>query len=398
MRNSGRKAWFGTMSVLLKGYFTFLFLLLFIQNVSAQTDSLKFNINSGKPWQKNKSTSNIDLQNPITSEWKYNSKTNRYEEFKTMGGMSFPTGKSLSLADYFKETTRANRLDYYREKSQNASYNNGSAGKGSINDYIKTELTNPTISKIFGEGGVDFQLNGSAMIKLGGNVNVNRNPSFSKRQQRYFVPVFDQQLQISANGMVGQNVKLGINYDTEAAFEFDNQTNLGWKGKPDGILKDVQVGNVRLNLPTQLIKPANNLFGFSTTMQFGKTTVKTVFSQNKGQSTETVLQGGQQLNEFKITSDNYDQNRHFFLSQYFHNNYNKSLENLPIVASGVIINRVEVWVTNRSANIETPRDIVVFHDMGESKPYRTNLGGNIDPAPDNSSNALYAQIANDNLR
>ncbi|MBM3399872.1 MAG: hypothetical protein FJY15_04830, partial [Bacteroidetes bacterium] len=302
MKNSGRKAWFRTKSVLLKGIVSFLILLLLNHHVSAQTDSsLKYSINSGKPWQKSKSTSNVDLQNPITSEWKYNPKTNRYEEFKTIGGMSYPTGKTMSVADYFKETTRANRMDYYREKSQNASFNAESAGKGSINDYIKTELTNPTISKIFGEGGVDFQLNGSAMIKLGGNVNVNRNPSFSKRQQRYFVPVFDQQLQISANGSIGQNVKLGINYDTEAAFEFDNQTNLGWKGKPDGILKDVQVGNVSLNLPTQLIKPANNLFGFSTTTQFGKTTVKTVFSQNKGQSTETVLQGGQQLNEFRIT-------------------------------------------------------------------------------------------------
>jgi cell surface protein SprA len=377
-----------------------LLLVLMVSHVAgAQTDtaSLKYSIAPAKAWQKNKSTGNVDLQNPINSEWKYNPKSNRYEEFTTIGGLSYPTGKSLSVSEYFKETTRSNRIDYYREKSQNASYNTGSAGKGSINDYIKTELTNPTISKIFGEGGVDFQLNGSAMIKLGGNVNVNRNPSFSKRQQRYFVPVFDQQLQISANGSVGQNVKLGINYDTEAAFEFDNQTNLGWKGKPDGILKDIQVGNVSLNLPTQLIKPANNLFGFSTTMQFGKTTVKSVFSQNKGQSTETVLQGGQQLNEFKITSDNYDQNRHFFLAQYFHETYNQSLQSLPIVASGVIINRVEVWVTNRSANIETPRDILVFHDLGESKPYRTSLGGNIDPLPDNVSNNLYGQVSGDAL-
>lgn len=398
MKDSGRKAWVKANCTFLAKSLTLVVLVFCVSGIVAQTDtSLKYSIKSGSAWQKNKSTSNVDLQNPIGSEWKYNPKTNRYEEFKAIGGMSYPTGKSLTVGEYFKETTRSNRLDYYREKSQNASYNTGNTGKGSINDYIKSELSNPTISKIFGEGGVDFQLNGSAMIKLGGNVNVNRNPSFSKRQQRYFVPVFDQQLQISANGSIGQNVKLGINYDTEAAFEFDNQTNLGWKGKPDGILKDVQVGNVSLNLPTQLIKPANNLFGFSTTMQFGKTTVKTVFSQNKGQSTETVLQGGQQLNEFKITADNYDQNRHFFLAQYFRENYNKSLENLPIVASGVIINRVEVWVTNRSANIETPRDIVVFHDLGESTPYRNSLGGSLDPAPDNGSNTIYTQIASDNL-
>lgn len=155
------------------------------------------------------------------------------------------------------------------------------------------------------------------------------------------------------------------------------------------------MGNVNLNLPTQLIKPANNLFGFSNTMQFGKTTIKTVFSQNKGQSTETVLKGGAQMNEFKITADNYDQNKHYFLSQFFRESYNKSLENLPIIASGVIVNRVEVWVTNKNANVETPRDILAFQDLGEAKPFRPALGSSSDPASDNAANNLYATITGD---
>lgn len=377
-----------------------LYLLIAPGSARAQGDAgdssrLKYKIAPPKSWEKQKPVNNIDLQNPIASEWKYNPKTNRYDEYRTVGGMTYPTGNSKTVTEYFRDNTKTSREDYLRDKAQNANYNVGSQGKGSINDYIKSELSNPTINKVFGEGGVDFQLNGSAMVRLGGNINVNRNPSFSKRQQRYFVPVFDQQLQISANGSIGQYVKLGINYDTEAAFEFDNRTNLGWQGKPDGILRDVQVGNVSLNLPTQLIKPANNLFGFSTTMQFGKTTVKSVFSQNKGQSTETVLQGGAQLNEFRITGDNYDQNRHFFLGQFFRDNYNTALENLPIVASGVIVNRVEVWVTNRNANVETPRDILVFQDLGEAKPYRTGLGGSLDPAEDNNANNLYGIIQND---
>ena len=337
-------------------------------------------------------SSKIDIPNPIKTEWKYNPKENRYEGFRQIGSLSYPTGEILTVNEYFKKIAQTADQQYFREKSKS---NTTVSSTGGITDLIKGELNNPAISKIFGEGGVDFQLSGSAMIKLGGNFNERRDPSISKRQQKYFVPVFDQQLQISANGNVGEFVKLGINYDTEAAFDIDNQTNLGWKGKPDGILKDVQVGNVSLNLPTQLIKPANSLFGFSNTMQFGKTTVKTVFSQNKGQSTETVLKGGAQMNEFKITADNYDQNKHFFLAQFFRENYNKSLENLPIISSGVIINRVEVWVTNRNANLETPRDIMAFQDLGESKPYRTTLGSSTDPAADNNGNVLYSKIASD---
>lgn len=100
------------------------------------------------------------------------------------------------------------------------------------------------------------------------------------------------------------------------------------------------------------------------------------------------------MNEFKMTADNYDQNRHFFLSQFFKNQYDQSLENLPIVASGVIINRVEVWITNRNANVETPRDILCFQDLGESKPYRSSLGGSPNPASDNTSNGLFSSIQN----
>ena len=365
------------------------FLVGFSQHISAQSDtnSLRYKINK-----QNSPGSKIDLENPIKTEWRYNARENRYEGFRNLGSLSYPTGESMSVTEYFQKQAKTDQETYFRNKSQSA-YALGS-NKG-VSDLIKAELNNPTVSKIFGEGGVDFQLNGSAMVKLGGSINVNRNPNFSKRQQRYFVPVFDQQMQISANGSVGEFVKLGINYDTEAAFEFDNQTNLGWKGKPDGILKDVQVGNVNLNLPTQLIKPANSLFGFSNTMQFGKTTIKTVFSQNKGQSTETVLKGGAQMNEFKITADNYDQNKHFFLSQFFRENYNKSLENLPIVASGVIINRVEVWVTNKNANVETPRDILAFQDLGEANPYRSALGSSPLPQSSNDANSLYAKITAD---
>lgn len=356
----------------------------------AQTDtnSLRYKIA-----QSSASGSKIDLENPIKTEWRYNARENRYEGYRNLGSLSYPTGETMSVTEYFQKQGKLDREKYFRDKSQSA-YALGPNSRG-VNDLIKAELSNPTVSKIFGEGGVDFQLNGSALIKLGGSINENRNPNFSKRQQKYFVPVFDQQMQISANGSVGEFVKLGINYDTEAAFEFDNQTNLGWKGKPDGILKDVQAGNVNLNLPTQLIKPANSLFGFSNTMQFGKTTIKTVFSQNKGQSTETVLKGGAQMNEFKITADNYDQNKHFFLSQFFRDNYNRSLENLPIVASGVIINRVEVWVTNRNANVETPRDILAFQDLGEAKPYRAALGGSSNLQASNDANTLYAKMIND---
>lgn len=373
-------------------------MLFFCFSISfAQTDTSqnRYKLNNGA----GQGGSNIDLKNPVGTEWKYNAKTNMYEEYRTLDGMNYPTGNKLTLQQYYDKVSKDDKTQYYKEKGQSSSYNTGNKTRGDIKDYLNNKLENPYVSKIFGEGGVDFQLSGSAMLKIGGNFNVNRNPNFSKRQQKYFVPMFDQQIQISANGKVGQYVKLGINYDTESQFEFDNQTNLGWNGKPTGLLKDVQIGNVSLNLPTQLIKPSPALFGFSNTMKFGKTKVTTVFSQNKGQNTETVLQGGQQLNEFRFSADNYDQNRHFFLSQFFRDNYDNALSSLPLVQSGVVVTRVEVWVTNRNASVETPRDVLCFQDLGEAKPFATSINGGGNPAASNDANDLWTKIkSNPNYR
>jgi len=139
----------------------------------AQTDtnSLKYRIA-----QSSVSGSKIDLENPIKTEWRYNARENRYEGFRNLGSLSYPTGETLSVTEYFQTQGKLEREKYFRDKSQSA-YALGPNNKG-ISELIKAELNNPTVSKIFGEGGVDFQLNGSAMIKLGGSINENRNPNF----------------------------------------------------------------------------------------------------------------------------------------------------------------------------------------------------------------------------
>ena len=58
---------------------------------------------------------------------------------------------------------------------------------------------------------------------------------------------------------------------------------------------------------------------------------------------------------------------HFFLAQYFRENYKEALKNYPLVSSPINITRVEVWVTNRNQNVTDYRSIVAFADLGESK-------------------------------
>ena len=59
------------------------------------------------------------------------------------------------------------------------------------------------------------------------------------------------------------------------------------------------------------------MFGFKTQMQFGRTTITGILSQQKSTTSEVEVTGGAQITEFDIYADQYEANKHFFLSHYF---------------------------------------------------------------------------------
>ncbi len=77
---------------------------------------------------------------------------------------------------------------------------------------------------------------------------------------------------------------------------------------------------------------------------------------------------GHNSRRFRVTVDDYDANKHFFLSEYFRDNYNRALSRLPIITSEVSITRMEVWVTNKTTNFDDARNIVAVNDLGEADP------------------------------
>jgi len=205
---------------------------------------------------------------------------------------------------------------------------------------------------------------------------------------------------MNVTGTIGDKMELGVNYNTDALFEFENRTKLQYSGKEDEILKKVEAGDVTLPLTGTLITGSYSLFGLKTEMQFGKLTVTTVLSQQKGESSVLQVEGGAQLTDFEIYADDYEANRHFFLSHFFRDIYDEALRSLPIVSSGVNIERIEVWVTNKTSRFEegSNRNIVAFMDLAENG---NNIYNNIpefqetagDPVyPDNDANRMYEQL------
>jgi len=115
------------------------------------------------------------------------------------------------------------------------------------------------------------------------------------------------------------------------------------------------------------------LFGVKTKLKFGKLNVTSIFSQQRSQSKTLTITNGAQQGTFTLTPPDYEANKHYFLAQYFRDNYNRALANIPIISSNINITRVEVWVTNRTNSTTGSRDILAFMDLGENKPYNKTL-------------------------
>ncbi|TKC04162.1 cell surface protein SprA [Pedobacter frigoris] len=261
------------------------------------------------------------------------------------------------------------------------------------------KINSKSFERIFGGTNIDIQPRGEAELTFLGRINKNENPLFNERQRVQGNFDFNQRIQMDVIGNIGTKLKINMNYNTEAQFDFENQVKLDYTGGEDDIIKKIEAGNVSLPLNTTLINGTQALFGIKTQLQFGKLNVNTVFTQQKSQSREIQITNGAQQNEYRISGDNYEANKHYFLAQYFRDNYNKALINPPTITSGVIVTKIEVWITNKAGNTKDSRDVLGFIDLGENKPFNTGqlAGLGYSALPSGFSNPQFPRQSNNLL-
>jgi len=253
--------------------------------------------------------------------------------------------------------------------------------------------------KVFGPGGVKLKLQGSAELLFGFKHQYIDNPSLTQRSRNNNIFDFDEKIQLNVNGTVGTRLSLQMNYNTEASFAADQQNiKLSYKGEEDDIIQSIQAGNVTLDLNSSLIKGSQALFGIKTDLKFGRLKVQALISQQNSQTQSASSEGGAQMTKFEVQADNYDENKHFFLSYYFRDHYETALQSLPYVTGGVTINRIEVWVTNKRGTYDQARNIIAFTDLGEGNPQHmlnpntAFVKSSADDKPYNDANNLYSLV------
>ncbi|MBQ1651175.1 MAG: cell surface protein SprA, partial [Paludibacteraceae bacterium] len=251
--------------------------------------------------------------------------------------------------------------------------------------------------RVFGPGGIQIKLQGSAELDFGLNFKRLKDPSLSERSQKP-APTFDfdEKIQLSVDGSVGDKLKFGLNYNTEATFDYDQSlVKVKYEGKEDDIIKNLEAGNVSMPLSGSLITGNTSLFGFKTQLQFGKLTIDAVISQQESDG-KTVSTSGAQTSKYELRADAYDENRHYFLTHFFRSHYDEWVSTLPNITSGVTIGEIEVWVTNKnSVNFNNVTNIVAFVDLGENEKeniYNPGFNPTGKPAPDNDANNLFNDV------
>ncbi len=340
----------------------------------------------------------------ITSEIIYDPKTNQYIFTKKIGDFYYRNPTFMTFDEYREFDLSTSISDYWKERS----ITSGMDSKTGIIPQI--HIGGEAFDRIFGGSTIDIRPQGSAELIFGVLANNRDDPTLNVRQRRTVNFDFQEKIQMNVIAKIGDKIEFKTNYNTEATFEFENKLALKYEGKEDEIIKIIEAGDVSMSLPTTLITGCQSLFGIKARLQFGRTTVTSIFSQQESETSTITVQGGAQTNEYSLTAVDYEENRHFFIAQYFRddvtdsegkisNRYNEALKNLPIIATNINIIRMEVWVTNIGAAVTENRNIVAFTDIGEYKPYNKEINpiqGHV--MPSNYSNDLLIRMDTAKIR
>jgi len=315
----------------------------------------------------------VQIKDPqsILSAYTYDPVTDRYIYTNSVDGFSINYPIILTPKEYEKLVLKESMRDYFKQKTDAID------GKKEGSEVAKKDLlpkyyvNSNLFESIFGSNTIDVKPTGSVEMDLGMRYTKQDNPSFSPRNRSNLSFDFNQRISMSLMGKVGTRLNVNANYDTQSTFAFQNLMKLEYAPSEDDIIQKIEVGNVSMPLNSSLIRGAQSLFGVKTQLQFGKTTVTGVFSEQKSQTKSVVAQGGGTIENFDIYALDYDNDRHFFLSQYFRNKYDASLKNYPVIDSRVQISRLEIWVTNKQTRVNTTsnnlRNIIALQDLGEGQ-------------------------------
>ena len=337
-----------------------------------------------------KQTDPFYLKDPpaVQENVEYDPASGMYVVTEKAGGLDVRPPMYMSYDDYLKYTEQQEMKSYFKERANAVNL----VEEKSLVPPV--QVKNQIVDRLFGGSKIEIKPQGNVEMTLGANIQKTANPNIPIRNRQTGGFNFDMNINMNVIGKIGDKLQLGIKYNTQSGFAFDNQVKIGYTGGKDDIIKSIEAGNVNLPLPTRLITGSQSLFGVKTVLQFGRLTWTSVVSQQQSKKQSITLQNGAQQQTFSVNSDQYEENKNFFLSQFFYNQYDGALAHLPKINSVVNITRIEVWITNRTNATSNVRNVVGLMDLGEAAPYSNQIASTAagNGLPRNEANSIYSHV------
>ena len=195
---------------------------LFPFALSAQTNPgdslLRLRSDPAYPWEVTRS-SPLFLSNPsnITTRVEYDGRNRQYIIYQKAGTLDYRPPVYMSPEEYRRYEFNQAMREYW-----DATLRGDASGfRSSLIPQI--EVGGETFDRIFGSNVINIVPQGSAELIFGINISHTENPTLSERLRT--IPTFDfqEKIQMNVTGTIGDKMQLGINYNTEAMFEFENR-------------------------------------------------------------------------------------------------------------------------------------------------------------------------------
>ncbi len=311
-------------------------------------------------------TSNI-----IEQKVEYDPESGHYIIFEKIGDEYYRTPTYLTFEEYLEFQKKQQEKEYFNRLAGVTNKKRGLNAK--VDPMERIDIQNTIVDRLFGGTEVNIQPQGQVDVTLQSTYYNSFQQAFGRTGSVQFNPIDpDVDISVSVDGNIGTKMNLAFNYDTQSTFDFDRKIKLEYDTEAfgeDDIIKKIEAGNVSLPLRGNLIQGAQSLFGLKTELQFGHLRLTAIASQQQSSQNNITIENGAAIQRFELSPDQYDENRHFFLSHYNRATFEQNLSNLPQIATSFRISQLEVWISNNGNTGQNYRqgtaDIVAISDLAE---------------------------------
>jgi cell surface protein SprA len=357
----------------------------------------------------------------IKREVNYDPVSGRYVLTEKIGEELYREPTYMTFNEYLQYKSQEQERTYFESLNGFSEFRNKNLSDRlkKLDPMSKIDLGKSMIDRLFGGTEYNIKPRGSVDLTLGFfSYQKNEDPSLlANFQRQLFIPGdFNMRPRLSVDGGIGEKLKLNFNYDNQNTFNFDRQIKLRYDSdqfSEDDILKKIEAGNVNLPLRGSLIPGVQNLFGVKTDLQFGHLKLSFLAAQQQSRRNSLQVQNGSAIQDIEVRPDEYDENRHFFVSHFNRATYERTLENLPQINTSFRIAQMEVWISDDRPDYQQGSAMIAaLSDLGESDLSKYTSGAMTQfppvsplptfltditgiPLPDNKANNLFDRLVND---